>query len=50
MAFAISPAYETAILRQYEKNIARYPVIREDVETFLAEKDWGNTNCFLAVL
>lgn len=38
MTFPLDPAREAAIVRQYEKNMARYPVIYREAEAFLAGK------------
>ena len=39
MKFPIPSQYESSILRQYEKNMARYPVIRGEAEAFLEGKE-----------
>ena len=35
MIFPVSPHYSAAIARQYEKNMSRYPSVREEVDAFL---------------
>ena len=45
MEFPLSPRYKAAIIRQYEKNMARYPTCREEVETFLRETDGTVSLC-----
>lgn len=35
MVFPLQPQLEAAILRQYHKNISRYPVVQREVEAFL---------------
>ena len=39
MVFPIATQYQADILRQYDKNMSRYPVIRSEVETFLQDKE-----------
>lgn len=39
MLFPIATQYQADILRQYDKNISRYPLIRSEVETFLQDKE-----------
>ena len=39
MTFPISPEDSVAIVRQYQENIARYPIICREVETFLQQQD-----------
>ncbi len=38
MAFSVAAPWQAAILRQYEKNLSRYPVVRREVEAFLRDK------------
>ena len=45
MVFPITPQYEAAILRQYEGNISRYPLIKEEVELFLRDKEGTFSLC-----
>lgn len=45
MDFPAAPQYESAILRQYEKNISGYPVIHRELNAFLAEKPTDFTLC-----
>ena len=35
MTFPISPAEHTAIVRQYEINMVRYPILHSEVDGFL---------------
>ena len=39
MVFPIATQYQADILRQYDKNMSRYPVIKAEVETFLQDKE-----------
>ncbi len=45
MVFPIPHEYKTAILRQYHKNISRYPVICAEVEAFLEGKEEDFSLC-----
>ena len=45
MHFPIAPQYETAILRQYDWNVSRYPVIRQEVDSFLLGKENALSLC-----
>ena len=39
MVFPLAAQYESAILRQYQKNISRYPLIEAEATEFLQDKD-----------
>ena len=39
MEFSIAPQYQAVITRQYERNLSRYPVIKEKADAFLQNKD-----------
>ncbi len=45
MAFSIPQQDKAAILRQYEKNLSRYPVIKGEVDAFVQEKDEAFSLC-----
>lgn len=45
MEFPISPEYKAAILRQYHKNLSRYPVIYKEAEAFLQGKEESFSLC-----
>ena len=45
MVFPIPHEYKTAILRQYHKNISRYPIVYEEVEAFLQGKEESFSLC-----
>ena len=39
MVFPIAPQYEAAIVRQYQKNMARYPLVKKEADAFLQGED-----------
>ena len=45
MVFPIPPQFSAAIERQYNKNMARYPSVRKEVEAFLQGKEESFTLC-----
>ena len=45
MVFPLQPQLEAAILRQYHKNISRYPVVQREVEAFLQEQEGSFALC-----
>ena len=46
MEFPIAPQYKTAILRQYEKNLSRYPIIKAEADDFLRGREETFSLCF----
>ena len=45
MVFPIAPSYRAAILRQYDKNLAPYPLIKEEADAFLLDKEESFSLC-----
>lgn len=39
MEFPIAPQYQAAISRQYDRNLSRYPLIKQEADAFLQSKD-----------
>lgn len=39
LEFLITPPYKADILRQYDRNLSRYPVVKAEVDAFLQKKD-----------
>ena len=45
MVFPIDPSLKAAILRQYDNNLSRYPVIRAEADAFLQDKEEDFSLC-----
>ena len=45
LEFPITPPYKADILRQYDRNLSRYPVVKAEVDAFLQKKDETFTLC-----